>query len=270
MKPNYAFFAATMLACALATRADGGVKAVCSLPPIAALVEEIGGPEVACRSIVPANADPHSFEPSPKDFAAMDAGSLYFSGGMDFEAVLKERLEARASGVRFVSLGGTGHHGWLSPVTLSEWADAIAAALSDCGADGAGERAAKAKKRFAEILEDGKADLERAGVRAFAAFHPALDAFADAFGIEQIAVEHDGKDPGPRHIAAARARIVQTNARIMFVQNDAERRKAEAFCGGLALEIVELHPTAPGAVETIEKALEALCRKDGSDGTASK
>lgn len=254
-----------------------------SLPPVAALVSAVGGDAVACSALVREGADPHTFEPSPRDVAALDGAAVYFSGSMEFERVLRGKLAARNPKLKVVLLddcggeaedgGGTSHghrgeghgdpHGWLSPEILSRWADEVGAALSAAGVEGAAARRDAFKARLAALLEDGRKRLADAGVKAFGSVHPAFGPFAEAFGVEQIALEKDGKDPGPRHVAAARARLAETGARVVFVQNDGERRKAEAFARGTGATVAEIHPAAADPVATIEAALDALAPPGG-------
>ena len=264
------FLALSMSACRAVFGADA-VPVACSLPPIASLVDEIAGAPGCCRAVVPPGADPHSFEPAPKDLAALSSVRLYFSGGMDFERVLAERLAARNLGARFVQLGGgEDPHGWLSPQVLAQWADCVAAALAECGVEGAAERGKNAKKRFAALLEEGRKALEESGVTAFATVHPAFGPFADAFGLRQIALESEGKEPGPRSVSRVRAQMEESGAVVMFVRNAGERRKAEAFCRGLGARLVEVRPEAPDFEGTIRELLLALAGGRSATGGAGE
>lgn len=252
------------------------VRVGCSLPPVAGLIRQIGGEGLSCVSMVRELADPHAFEPTPRDLAALDGIKLYFAGDMDFERFLRDKLAARGVEAEFITLDGDDHgesagavddnhhhadpHGWLSPVILEKWADEIAVELERCGLAGSAARAAALKADCRKVLEEGRARIERCGVKAFVSVHPALGPFSEAFGIEQIALEHEGKAPGLRQIAKARQRVLDTGASTIFVQNDSERRTAESFSRGMSLRIVQIRPLATDPLATVRSALDAICQ----------
>lgn len=55
---------------------------------IADMVAQVGGPLVQVSAIVPANAEPHSFEPKPSSLRNLQAAKLLFANGAGFEPFL--------------------------------------------------------------------------------------------------------------------------------------------------------------------------------------
>ena len=161
---------------------------------------------------------------------------------------------------------GHGHdeaavHGWLSPTNLSAWTDEIARELE--AADP--EHAVEVEGWHFSMLDAIAAEWTRtrsvqrlSGVRAFAAWHPAYGAWAETFGLEQIALEADGKAPGPRTLAAARERVAATGAKTMLVQNGAEAARAEAFARDAGLRVVVVPPLADDPLATLRALREAV------------
>ena len=43
--------------------------------------------------------------------------------------------------------------------------------------------------------------IEESGIRMFVIYHPALTYFARDYGLQQIAIEDEGKEPSARHLA---------------------------------------------------------------------
>jgi zinc transport system substrate-binding protein len=83
------------------------LKVFVSIPPQKWLTDKIGGELVQTSVLVGKGADPHSFEPSPKQLFALSGASLYFTVGIPFEKQLLHKITRTAAGVRFVdtSLG---------------------------------------------------------------------------------------------------------------------------------------------------------------------
>ena len=282
--------AAACLAAGCGDRASAegaALRATASLPPVAGIVRAVGGEAWAVDSLVGPGQDPHGYEPTPHQVAALAASRVFFRTGMPFEDALSARVAAAYPAVRIVSLapGGRhehhgeehghahGHshdeaavHGWLSPHNLEAWARAIAgelAAADPAGADAAAARLAAwlgALEREEEATRDAVAG---SGVRAFAAWHPAYGAWAAEFGLEQIALEADGKAPGPRTLAEARARIVGTGAKVLVAQSGAEAARAEAFARDAGLRVVVVPPLADDPLATLRALRGAIAAPGG-------
>jgi len=202
---------------------------------------------------------------------------------MPFEEALAARVAAAYPRVRIVSLApGENHedhghdhghshdeaavHGWLSPHNLEAWARAIAgelAASDPAGADAAAGRLDAWLDALGREEEETRAAVAGSGVRAFAAWHPAYGAWAAEFGLEQIALEADGRAPGPRTLAAARARIAATGAKVLLAQSGAEAARAEAFARDAGLRVAVVPPLADDPLATLRALREAIAAPGG-------
>ena len=256
---------------------SAALRATASLPPVAGLVRALGGERWSVSSLVGPGQDPHAYEPTPGQVSALASSRLFFRTEMPFEEALAARAASAFPGVRLVTLepavpheGGHGHdhghdeaavHGWLSPANLEAWARAIAAELSAADPAEAGAVEARLSSWLGALGAETartRAAVSDAGVRAFAAWHPAYGAWAEAFGLEQIALEADGKAPGPRTLAAARERAAATGARTMLVQNGAEAARAAAFARDAGLRVVVAAPLGDDPLETLAALRKAV------------
>ena len=264
---------------------EGGaaLRATASLPPVAGLVRAVGGEAWAVDSLVGPGQDPHAYEPTPHQVAALASSRVFFCTGMPFEEALAARVAAAYPRVRIVSLApGENHedhghdhghshdeaavHGWLSPHNLEAWARAIAgelAASDPAGADAAAGRLDAWLDALGREEEETRAAVAGSGVRAFAAWHPAYGAWAAEFGLEQIALEADGRAPGPRTLAAARARIAATGAKVLLAQSGAEAARAEAFARDAGLRVAVVPPLADDPLATLRALREAIAAPGG-------
>ena len=62
------------------------------IPPLAYLVEQIGGEHVKVDVLVQPGQDPHTFEPTPQQVVALGRAAVFFKIDMPFEAVLLEKV----------------------------------------------------------------------------------------------------------------------------------------------------------------------------------
>jgi zinc transport system substrate-binding protein len=105
-----------------------------------------------------------------------------------------------------------------------------------------------------------RALLEGKRGRAFMVFHPAWGYFAEDYGLRQIAIEAEGKEPGPRTLA----RIIDTakaeGVRVVFVQKQFGRTTAEAVAKAVGGEVVVVDPLAEDFLASTRTMASALAR----------
>src|SRR5688500_2744059 len=76
------------------TSGDGGkMRVVATTSMIGDLVARIGGDRVDLKVIMGAGVDPHTFKPSPSDFADLARGKLCFYNGLHLEGKMVETFE---------------------------------------------------------------------------------------------------------------------------------------------------------------------------------
>jgi zinc transport system substrate-binding protein len=80
--------------------------------------------------------------------------------------------------------------------------------------------------------------------RKFYVFHPAYGYFADAYGLEQVAVEAEGKGPGTRQLGELIEEMRREDVRTIFVQPQFSVRAAESIAKELGAEVIPLDPLA--------------------------
>jgi zinc transport system substrate-binding protein len=55
--------------------------------------------------------------------------------------------------------------------------------------------------RLEALDEECKQAIETSGTQAFMVYHPAMTYYARAYGIEQIAIEYEGKEPSAKYLS---------------------------------------------------------------------
>jgi zinc transport system substrate-binding protein len=79
-------------------------------------------------------------------------------------------------------------------------------------------------------------------VRAFVIFHPALTYYAEDYGLEQIALEIDGKEPSVAWMQEVVKKIRDKNVRIIFIQNEYSQAAAVAIAETTGVELQVINP----------------------------
>lgn len=78
--------------------------------------------------------------------------------------------------------------------------------------------------------------------KAFLIYHPSLNYFARDYGLKQLSIEEDGKEPTPAHLKSIidSARAYQTN--VIFVQREFDTNNAAVVANETKSMIIEIDP----------------------------
>ena len=106
-----------------------------------------------------------------------------------------------------------------------------------------------------------RATLSELPSRAFLIYHPSLSDFACEWGLEQLVVEEDGKDPTPQHLERLLQRAKALGVRVVFIQKEFDTKLTESLANELGAQTVEINPLDgdwKGQLLRIAGALSAL------------
>jgi zinc transport system substrate-binding protein len=73
-------------------------------------------------------------------------------------------------------------------------------------------------------------------------FHPAFGYFTDYYGLNQIAVEMEGKSPGPKQIESIINQARKSDIRVIFVQPRFDPKSAETIASVIGGKVVTIDP----------------------------
>jgi zinc transport system substrate-binding protein len=269
--------ASLLLFLAPQTRAEG-MDIFVSIPPQAFFVERIAGDLADVHIMVGPGQSPHAFEPTPKQLARMSEAKIYFAIGLPFERRLLQKVQSMSPGLRIVhteegvsrrSIGGHGHgakgatdpHIWLSPKLVKMQAVTIAKALEVMDPAHAGKYRNNLRRFIASLDRvDSKIGHELAPFRgrAFYVYHPALGYFADAYGLVEVPIEREGKQPGASGLAAVITGAKECGAKTIFVEPQFPRRQAAAIARAIGGDVVGLDPLAEDYLTNLESMAEKI------------
>ena len=257
---------AAVLAAALATAALVGCQdgraadprpvVGVSVLPQAYAVERIAGELVRVEVMIPPGASPVTHEPGVAQLKDLGEAALYVKvghPGFPFEAAWLDRLLAAAPHLRVLdgSAGATlrddDPHVWLAPAAMEQMAIRIEAALREIlpeQRDVLAANLADFRGEIAALDRELRDALAGGRQRTLLVFHPAWGYFAEAYGLEQVAIEHQHKEPDPYELAALIERAREERIEVVFVQPQFDPASAETLARAIGARVEPLDPLA--------------------------
>lgn len=241
-----------------------------SILPQKYFVEKIGGIHVDVSVMVPPGANYHTYEPKPTQMVGLSKARLYFAIGAPFEDAWLSKFVSASPAMRIVHTdegieripmevhdphgedkhaeGVQDPHTWLSPPNVKIMARNIARALSEADPARSGQYEENCRKFTLEI-EELDAELrgifaDRRGLR-FMVFHPAWGYFAKAYGLKQVPVEIEGKEPKPAQMKRLIEEARRDAIKVIFVQPQFSARSAETIARAIDGQVVFADPLHP-------------------------
>ncbi len=220
LRVGFIILLTALAACGKSPSQPAKPLALVSIAPYLHFAEKIGGQEVEVRSIVPQSMNAHTFEPTPRQRESLKEAQIWFLIGEPFERPLlpvfpKEgRIVDLRDGIELLEIpdsAGCEHcgsdaldrHIWLSPRLAKQQARTIAEAFKKEFPD----HQAYFEENLQQLLleldtldETIHALLDSAENRSLLVSHPAFGYFCRDYGLEQISVEYEGKDPRPKYL----------------------------------------------------------------------
>lgn len=246
----------------------GKVRVAVSILPQAYFVERIGGDRVDVSVTVPPGASPHTYEPTASQMRDLARAQLYVRVRVDFEEAWMPRIAAANKDMLVVDstegiqlAGDKDPHVWLSPKLVRVQAGNICRGLVKV--DPAGREAYERNKE-AFLRELYALDEEIARILApvrggrFMVLHPAWRYFARDYGLEELPIEVEGKEPSARELAALVETAKASRIDVIFVQPQVNPRTAEVLAEQIGARVVTLDPLARDWAANLRRAARAL------------
>ena len=147
-------------------------------------------------------------------------------------------------------------HIWLSPPLVKVQVNTIMKALVAADPSHAADYERNGQHFLAEINtldQDLKKIFAGQGGRRFMVFHPAWGYFAAAYGLVQVPVELEGKDPKPAQLQELIQYARQHHINVIFVQPQFSRRSAAIVAGEIGGRVVPADPLALNWMENLRQ-----------------
>lgn len=256
-------------ACAERPASDHRPVVAVSVPPQAYFVKRLADDLVRTEVMIPPGSSPHTHDPDIAQVRAASDASLYLMVGhrsFPFEQTWLERLLAENRNVRIVDCSAElddregDPHVWLSPRAVRAIVPKIAAALIDLLPAHREEIVTREEDFIGEIdrLDSDIRSSLAGGKKRFYVFHPAWGYFARDYGLEQIPIEVDNKEPDPRQLAQLIQQAEQEKVKVIFVQPQFSRRSAELVAEEIGAKVVVVDPLAYDWETNLRRAAAAF------------
>ncbi len=261
-----------------------------TIEPQRYFLDRIVGNAFAINTLVPVGTSPETYEPAPSVMVNMGKSEIYFMvGDLGFERAWSQRLAENNPEVLIVNCSdgvermeghehhhdeGDAHHHhhhdgmdphvWSSPKAVKLFTRNMLEAVVN--ADPGNEE--MYRENYRELLgtierTDSTVQtlLSNAKGRSFIIYHPALGYFARDYGLSQLSIEFEGKNPSPSQIKElvdiARAEKVNT----IFVQMGFDKKNAEVIAQEINGEIFVIDPLAYEWDEELIRIASILSRE---------
>lgn len=256
-----------------------------SILPQTGLAKSIAGDHMAVYTLVGEGQSPHSYEPTAKQLAKLAKADGLLTIGVPFEQQLLKKIEPLYPDLPIINTrqGITlrtmphAHHGeqcshdhgepdphvWLVPENARQIAENITHTLVETDPDNAATYQQN-YETLANELEQLDAEIRALlapykGSR-FYVFHPSFGYFADAYGLEQIPVELDGKSPSPRQLAQLIDQARADQVKVIFVQQQFPAGSARAVADAIGGSVVQLDPLAEDCIANLRLMAETVAK----------
>ncbi|HEX9943446.1 MAG TPA: zinc ABC transporter substrate-binding protein [Thermoanaerobaculia bacterium] len=270
-----------------APAADAGrIRIAVSVPPQAYFVERIGGGRVQVTVMIPPGYSHVDYPLTPRQVVALSRARLYVAVGhpaFEFERTRIAPLLAdlphlevvdMSRGMRLIELEGEGSEGhdghghaggdphvWVAPETVKVAARNIAAALERIDPAHAAEYRANLRRFEADVAaldREIRARLRPEQGGSFMVYHPTWGYFAREYGLRQVAIEAEGKEPSAARLIQLIDEAKRDGVKVVFVQSGFPRKSAQVIADAVGGRVVVADPQDPDWLGNLRRVSREL------------
>lgn len=243
-----------------------------SIAPQKALVDAIGGNKVNVIAMIPAGASPHSYEPKPSQMLSISKTKAYFTVGIEFEEAWLNRFKSQNKkmiiidsvyGIKKIEMAAHHHdedeheehhedhehetldpHVWTTPKNMIVMATNIKNALIKLDPS----NKVIYNKNYIKLVGSLKqTDLQIKTIlkntpkgSKFMIFHPSWGYFAKEYGLIQLPIELEGKEPKAKDLAILISKAKKEHIKAIFVAPEFSAKSASQISKTLGIPVVKI------------------------------
>jgi len=240
-------------------------------------VARVGGDKVDITVMVPPGASPHTYEVTPAQMVQLSKAKAYFKVGspIEFELAWLDKLLAQnkdmlvvdcSKGVNLIESDDpdetdTDPHIWTSPGNVKTMVQNICTGLSQVDPQNSQYYETNRDsyiQKLDELDAEINASLGDTGSRTFIVYHPAWGYFAHDYGLIQLGIEQEGKEPQAAYMARLINQARSQNIKVIFVSPEFDSRSAEAIAREIGGKVVIIDPLAGDYLDNMRKVASAF------------
>ncbi len=269
------------------------INAVVSILPEQTFVKAIGGDKVDVSLMVQPGNSPHTYEPKPSQMIEIGKADLYFAIDVEFEHVWLPKFKNLNPNMQIIDLADNitkmqmeenhedeehdGHHVehkhegddphvWTAPANVKIIAQNIYNALKKEDPENTNYYKKNLDIFLAFIDEVDRQIIDILSslkdTRKFMVFHPSWGYFAQAYNLEQIAVEVEGKEPKPKELIHLLKEAKEEKVKAIFTQPEFSDTVAKIIAKELQIPVVKVSPLAPNWSENLINIAKVIAGKN--------
>jgi len=269
----------------IVTQNQDKLDVVVSILPQKAFVNAVGGDYVNVKELIPPGGSPATYEPKPSDLVNVEKADIYFRvGHIPFEKSHLDKFAGLNPNLKIIDtsvnvklryfweheehtheheeeMSEEEHHDeeidphiWLSPIQVKKQVDVIADALSETDPGNAAEymkNAENFKKELDNLHSELELKFKELKTDKLMVFHPAWGYFADEYGLEQIAIGQDGKEPTAKQLQQLIDEAREENIKVIFIQSQFNKEIAESIADEIGAVIVSINPLSDDYINNL-------------------
>lgn len=261
---------------------DQKIKISVSIPPLKWITQKIAGDDFIITSIVGSNVSPELFDPTVKTIEELEKSDLYFSFDLfNFEHKLEDAVsdqnkiynvldndvllieeEENSQDHGDHSHEGYDPHVWFSPDIIMSISENVKNTLSEKYPDKK-EVFEKNYSDFVNEINNFKSeidnDIKSKKDKTFVIYHPALTYFAKNYGLKQVSIEQNGKEPTAQYLKSIINEIKTNNIKLLLVQPQFPKSSTELISKEVPdVKIVEFNPLEENIFTNLKKLTDSL------------
>lgn len=271
-----------LVSCNSGKKEPSGPVIAVSIIPQEYLVKSIIDTLAEVVVMVPPGASPATWEATPSEMKSLSDALVYFRiGHIGFEQAWISNIMDINPSLNVVDLSaniglrgleqthgdhthsGIDPHTWMSPANMEIMARNIFSVMQKLFPENKPQLRRNYSKLMLELKEANRfATEELAGYEgaSFLIFHPSLGYYADAYGLTQMSIEYEGKEPSPAHMKEVIDMAREAGIKTIFVQKEFDVRNAEIIAQEIGARIVQIDPLSinwPDEIKNITVSLKS-------------
>lgn len=238
---------------------DNKITVAVTIPTEADFVKKVGGDKVDVVVMVPPGADPHTYEPTPRQLQKAGQADMYaeVGSGIEFEIGWMDKIKGLNRDMLVVNCskgidlmkstdpdeGNEDPHVWNSPRNAKIMVQNIYEGLVEVdpknkdyytkNRDVYLKELTLLDENITETLADDK------GMNIMV-YHPSWGYFCRDYGLNQISVEKEGKEPTSQNIAQLVTLAKQDNVKVIFVSSQFSNASASVIASQIGGQVVSV------------------------------
>ena len=261
----------------------GKVVIVVSIAPQREFAKAVGGDNVKVTSMVPPGQEPHGYEPTIGQMKDLSDADIYFKmgSGVEFEETWMYDFEEQNRDMRIVD-GSKGvvlipmeyehehdhndtrstrdekmdPHIWMSPKNIQLMVQNLLEGLMDEDPENAQYYQGNADDYLVKLdtlIGNISKGLEPYRGEKFLVYHPAFGYFAHDFGLVQLTIEEEGKEPTPQGLVHVIEQAKEEGIKVVFVEPQFDKHNAETIAEEIGGKVITLDPLAEDYIDNIQE-----------------